>query len=73
MKHYTRAARRGSKRFDTLGGPEGVAHVAFVNPDGTKTVVLSNVGAQREAQLRLGDLVTKVSLPTNSITNVSWI
>jgi CO/xanthine dehydrogenase FAD-binding subunit len=47
--------------------------VAFVNPDGTKTVVLSNVGAQRETQLRLGDLMTEVSLPANSITNVSWI
>jgi glucosylceramidase len=73
MKHYTHAAHRGSKRFDTQGGPEGVAHVAFVNPDGTKTVVLSNTGAARKTQLRLGSLMAEVSLPANSITNLSWV
>lgn len=73
MKHYTHAAHRGSKRFDTQGGPEGVAHVAFVNPDGTKAVVLSNTGATRNTQLRLGSQMTEVSLPANSITNLSWV
>jgi glucosylceramidase len=73
MKHYTHAAHRGSKRFDTQGGPEGVAHVAFVNPDGTKTVVLSNTGATRNTQLRLGSQMTEASLPANSITNLSWV
>ena len=73
MKHYTHAAHRGSKRFDTQGGLEGVAHVAFVNPDGAKTVVLSNTGAAGKMQLRLGNLMTEVSLPANSITNLSWV
>jgi glucosylceramidase len=72
MKHYTHAAHRGSKRFDTQGEVEGVAHVAFVNPGGTKTLVLSNVGAARKTQLRLGNLMTEVSLPANSVTNLSW-
>jgi glucosylceramidase len=73
MKHYTHAAHRGSKHFDTRGELEGVAHVAFVNPDDTKTVVLSNTGAARKTQLRLGNLMTEVSLPANSITNLSWV
>jgi glucosylceramidase len=73
MKHYTHAAHRGSKHFDTRGELEGVAHVAFVNPDGAKTVVLSNTGAARKTQLRLGNLMTEVSLPANSITNLSWV
>jgi glucosylceramidase len=73
MKHYTHAAHRGSKHFDTRGELEGVAHVAFVNPDGAKTVVLSNTGAARKVQLRLGNLMTEVSLPANSITNLSWV
>jgi len=72
MKHYTHAAHRGSKRFDTQGGLEGVAHVAFVNPDGAKTVVLSNTGAARKVQLRLGGLTTEIALPANSVTNLSW-
>jgi glucosylceramidase len=73
MKHYTHAAQRGAKRFDSQGDLEGVAHVGFVNPDGTKTLVLSNVGAARKTQLRLGGLMTEVSLPVNSVTNLSWI
>ena len=47
--------------------------MAFVNPDGAKTVVLSNTGAARKTQLRLGNLMTEVSLPANSITNLSWV
>jgi glucosylceramidase len=73
MKHYTHAGHRGSKRFDTQGDLEGIAHVAFVNPDDNKTVVLSNVGATRKVQLRLGSMMTEVSLPANSVTNLSWI
>jgi glucosylceramidase len=73
MKHYTHAARRGAKRFDSQGAAEGVAHVAFVNPDGTKTVVLSNTGATRTMQLRLGGLMTEVAMPANSVTNLSWV
>ncbi len=73
MKHYTHAAHRGSKRFDTQGALEGVAHAAFVNPDDTKTLVVSNTGAARKTQLRLGNLMTEVSLPANSITNLSWM
>jgi glucosylceramidase len=73
MKHYNHAARRGARRFETQGELEGVAHVAFVNPDDTKTVVLSNTGAARKTQLRLGHLMTEVSLPASSVTNLSWI
>jgi O-glycosyl hydrolase len=47
--------------------------VAFVNPVGAKSVVLSNTGAVRKTQLRLGNLMTEVSLPANSITNLSWV
>jgi hypothetical protein len=52
---------------------EGVAHVAFVNPNGAKTVVLSNTGAARRIQLHLGDLMTEISLPQNSVTNLNWV
>jgi glucosylceramidase len=73
MKHYTHAARRGSKRFDSQGGAEGVAHVAFINPDGAKTLVLSNTGAARRMRLRLGGLMTEIALPSNSVTNLNWV
>ena len=72
MKHYTHAARRGSKRFDSRGDMEGIAHAAFVNPDDTKTVVLTNTGLARKVQLRLGDMAAAIELPANSVTNLSW-
>ncbi|HTS30248.1 MAG TPA: glycoside hydrolase family 30 beta sandwich domain-containing protein [Bryobacteraceae bacterium] len=72
MKHYTHAARRGAKRFDSQGPADGPAHVGFVNPDRGKTVVLSNAGAARKIQLRLGGVATAIALPANSITNLSW-
>jgi hypothetical protein len=50
-----------------------VAHVAFVNPDGAKTVVLSNTGAARKIQLRLGNLRTEIFMPRNSVTNLNWV
>jgi glucosylceramidase len=73
MKHYTHAARRGAKRFDSQGAVEGVAHVAFVNPDGVKTVVLSNTSAARKIQVHLGGLMAEISLPQNSVTNLNWV
>jgi len=72
MKHYTHAARRGSRRFDSHGDIKGIAHAAFVNPDDTKAVVLSNIGAARKVQLRLGGLMTEIALPASSVTNLSW-
>ena len=72
MKHYTHAGRRGSKRFDSQGDIEGIAHAAFVNPDNTKAIVLTNTGATRKVQLRLGDMAVAIELPANSVTNLSW-
>jgi glucosylceramidase len=72
MKHYTHAARRGARRFDSEGALEGVAHVGFVNPAGDKSVVLSNTGAARKVQLRLGGLMTEIAIPANSVTNLNW-
>jgi glucosylceramidase len=72
MKHFTHAARRGAKVADSQGSIEKVAHVAFVNPDGRKSLVLSNTGAGRTVQVRIGGAATEVTLPANSMTNLSW-
>ena len=73
MKHFTHAARRGAEVIDSRGNIEKVAHVAFANTDGRKSLVLSNTGAGRKVQVRIGGAVTEVSLPANSLTNLSWI
>jgi len=73
LKHYTHAARRGSKRFGSQGGGDMVAHAAFTHRDGTKVLVLSNPTAgDRPVQVRVGGLMTQLTLPAYSITNLSW-
>ncbi len=71
-RHFNQAARRSAKVVDSQGDIAGVGHVAFVNPDGGKTLVLSNAGADRAVQVRVGSAMCKVSLPADSMTNLSW-
>ena len=73
MRHYIRAAQRGARRFDSQGDLEGMAHVGFVNPDGTKALVIRNTGATRKTQWRLSSMMAEISLPGESITNLSWV
>ena len=72
MKHFTHAARRGAKVVDSVGAIEKVGHVAFVNPDGGKSLVLANTGDPRQVQVRIGGAAAGLSLPANSMTNLSW-
>jgi hypothetical protein len=72
MKHYNHAARPGAKHVDSQSSLSGVSHVAFVNKDARKSVVLSNTGAARKVQVRVANVMTEVTLPQNSITNLSW-
>ncbi len=72
MKHFTHAARRGAKVVDSRGDVEKVAHVAFVNPDGGKSLVLSNTGSDRNVRIRTATLATELTLPANSVTNLAW-
>ena len=72
IKHYNHAARRGARVIDSQGEIDGVAHVAFLNTDGRKCVVLSNRGEPRTIQLRVAGASTEVSLPAHSVTNLNW-
>jgi len=73
IKHYNHAARRGAKVIDSQGEIEDVAHVAFLNPDGRKCLVLSNTGSQRTVRVSVADARAEVSLPASSVTNLNWI
>jgi glucosylceramidase len=72
VKHFTHAARKGAKVVDSRGKIEKLAHVAFVNADGRKSLVLANTGDARKVRVRMGSAATEVSLPANSLTNLSW-
>lgn len=70
--HYSRAVSRGARRFDSQGGPAGVSHVAFANPDGGSVLVLTNPGAQTTARIEWGGRMTELPLPPDSISTLTW-
>ncbi len=72
IKHYNHAARRGAKVIASKGEIAKVAHVAFLNPDGRKCLVLSNTGEARTVRVQVAGAATEISLPANSVTNLNW-
>ena len=72
IKHFDHAARQGVKVDDSRGEIEKVAYVAFVNPDGRRSLVLGNTGADGKRKVRAGSAMTEVAIPANSMTNLSW-
>jgi glucosylceramidase len=70
--HYSRAIKRGARRFESEGSLEKVSHVAFANPDGTCALVLTNAGPERAVNLRIGGSAVEVALPADSITSLTW-
>ncbi len=73
LGHFSRSFRRGAKRFESSGDVEGVAHVAFENPDGQKVLVLSNKGGATKVTLKLGQSSADVSLAGDSVATLFWI
>jgi glucosylceramidase len=72
LAHYSRFIRRGARRFDSQAKTDEPYHAAFVNPDGRHVLILSNPGAARACQVRLGDRIASVTLETNSIATLEW-
>jgi hypothetical protein len=72
MNHFGRSIRRGARRFQSQGGPEGVSHVGYRNPDGSRAVVLTNLGPERSVPLRLGAMTATALLGADSLTTVTW-
>ena len=72
IKHYNHAARRGARVVDSQGSVDGIAHVAFLNQDGRKCVVISNTGKARTVNMAVPGALAELSLPANSLTNFSW-
>jgi glucosylceramidase len=70
--HYSRFIRRGAVRIESQGGASGVSHAAFQNPDQQNVLVLTNPGAARTCELRMGDTAMNVPLPANSVTTLRW-
>jgi len=49
-----------------------VSHVVFENPDGQRVLVLTNEGAARQCQVRLGGEQIGIPLSGNSVSTLVW-
>ncbi len=72
LAHYSRFIRRGAFRFDSQSGAQGLSHAALENPDGQRILVLTNGGAARTCDLRVGDMAATIPLPSNSVITAEW-
>jgi glucosylceramidase len=70
--HFSREVKRGARRIESSGKSADVQHVAFENPDGQKTVILTNSGDAKTVTLRQGGQAAEVSLPANSVSTLFW-
>ncbi|HYH00850.1 MAG TPA: glycoside hydrolase family 30 protein [Terriglobales bacterium] len=72
LAHYSKAVKRGAKRFDSKGEVANISHVAFVNPDGSKAVVLTNAGAETTTRVQMAGMAADVVLPKESVVTLMW-
>jgi glucosylceramidase len=72
LAHYSRAIRRGARRFDSQSEAKDLEHVALENPDGQQVLVVTNRNAPRTIELKLGNLTASVPLQANSLTTLAW-
>jgi len=72
MAHFSRAIRRGARRFESEGALAGISHASFDNPDGTRVLVLTNSGDEQKVSIQLDGLGTAITLDRNSVATLVW-
>jgi glucosylceramidase len=72
LAHFSRAVRRGAKRFESLSTLADVGHIAFENPDGQKVLVVTNSGSARTVTLQQATQSANLSLAPDSLTTLVW-
>ena len=70
--HFSRAIRRGARRFDSQSTLTGVSHAAFANPDGTRVLVVTNSGPAHTATVQIGAMLADIALDKDSVTTWVW-
>lgn len=71
LAHYSHVIRRGAHRIESRSAAD-LQHVAFENPDGTQTLILTNAGPARTIEVKLANLTATVPLKANSVTTLAW-
>jgi glucosylceramidase len=72
LSHFSRAIRRGARRFESQSRATNLGHIAFQNPDGKQIMVLTNPGAARTIQVNYGLNSAAIPMEENSIATLVW-
>ncbi len=72
LAHFSRAIRRGARRFDSESTLPGISHAAFANPDGTRVLVVTNSGPAQTATVQMGTMQADIGLEKDSVTTWVW-
>lgn len=73
LAHFSTAVHRDAVRIQSKGGPKGIAHVAFRNPDGTNALILTNAGKERVVPVWVdAGSVAEIRLPKDSMVTALW-
>jgi len=73
--HYSKAVKRGATVIASKSSEDAlpkVKHVAFLNPDGSHVLVLTNQGEARDLRCRLDGKTLETHLPADSVTTLRW-
>jgi glucosylceramidase len=72
LAHYSKSVQRGARVISTQSSLRGVEHVAFINPDGSHVLVLTNQGKDCEVDCRFEGKSLQTSLPPDSVLTLRW-
>lgn len=71
--HFMKFIQRGAVRIDSSAREPGGAHIAFLNPDGARVVVVTNPAREEESiAIAVGDNAFAFDLPAESIATFRW-
>ncbi len=70
--HYSKVIDRGARVLESQGELEGIDHVAFQNPNGSRVLVVANLGDQCQVDVSAGDQTLKVPVEAQSVTTLLW-
>lgn len=74
LGHYSKFVRRGAYALAIEGTVDGITATAFVNPDASRVLVLSNPGPARTVTIECAEKerTTEVHLEADSVTTLAW-
>jgi glucosylceramidase len=70
--HYSKVVQRQARVLESKGQISGIEHVALENPDGSRVLILTNHGGERDVKCGLDSATLNISMPRDSVTTLLW-